>query len=145
MELYRLSSARNGSQSDHHPAEWDPAGGETGLEGKLWSVHSWFLGPLWFAFCVLAMRRLIRVSVLLENVAESMWQLELGSSESYPERPGVSDCAYYMRTGFCGYGRSCRYNHPRDRAAVMFLVVLHSSSLGQSVEHPVAWVILLGR
>ncbi|PKI42194.1 zinc finger CCCH domain-containing protein 32 [Punica granatum] len=52
------------------------------------------------------------------GLEESMWQLGLGSSESYPERPGVPDCAYYMRTGFCGYGRRCRYNHPRDRAAV---------------------------
>ncbi|GFZ13715.1 ribosomal protein S21e [Actinidia rufa] len=33
----------------------------------------------------------------------------------YPERPGVPDCAYYMRTGSCGYGTKCRYNHPRDR------------------------------
>ncbi|WCJ21403.1 Zinc finger CCCH domain-containing protein 32 [Euphorbia peplus] len=50
---------------------------------------------------------------------ESMWRLGLNSSESsYPERPGVPDCVYYMRTGFCGYGIRCRYNHPRNRAAV---------------------------
>lgn len=55
-------------------------------------------------------------------MAESMWQLGLGSTEYYPERPGVPDCAYYMRTGFCGYGRRCRYNHPRDRAAVILLI-----------------------
>ncbi|KAF7818234.1 zinc finger CCCH domain-containing protein 32 isoform X1 [Senna tora] len=52
------------------------------------------------------------------GLEESMWQLTLGSSESYPERPGVPNCVYYMRTGFCGYGSRCRYNHPRDRAAV---------------------------
>lgn len=52
------------------------------------------------------------------GLEESMWQLGLGSTESYPERPGMPDCAYYMRTGFCGYGRRCRYNHPRDRATV---------------------------
>nr|XP_028956533.1 zinc finger CCCH domain-containing protein 32-like [Malus domestica] len=51
-----------------------------------------------------------------------MWQLGLTSSESYPERPGVPNCVYYMRTGFCGYGGRCRYNHPRDRAAVMATV-----------------------
>lgn len=55
---------------------------------------------------------------------ESMWQLGLGSGEAYPERPGVPDCAYYMRTGFCGYGARCRYNHPRNRAAVTELVLL---------------------
>ncbi|OVA15017.1 zinc finger protein [Macleaya cordata] len=46
----------------------------------------------------------------------SMWQLGLGSRESYPERPGEPNCVYYMRTGSCGYGDRCRYNHPRDRS-----------------------------
>ncbi|PON57159.1 Zinc finger, CCCH-type [Parasponia andersonii] len=56
------------------------------------------------------------------GLEESMWQLGLtsggGGGESYPERPGVPNCVYYMRTGYCGYGSRCRYNHPRDRAAV---------------------------
>ncbi|EEF41630.1 nucleic acid binding protein, putative [Ricinus communis] len=55
------------------------------------------------------------------GLEESMWRLGLnnsGGGESYPERPGVPDCVYYMRTGFCGYGNRCRYNHPRNRAAV---------------------------
>ncbi|CAI0431848.1 unnamed protein product [Linum tenue] len=52
------------------------------------------------------------------GLEESMWRLGLTSSEPYPERPGVPNCVYYMRTGFCGYGGRCRYNHPRDRAAV---------------------------
>ncbi|PKA56605.1 Zinc finger CCCH domain-containing protein 3 [Apostasia shenzhenica] len=30
----------------------------------------------------------------------------------YPDRPGEPDCIYYMRTGSCGYGSNCRYNHP---------------------------------
>lgn len=51
---------------------------------------------------------------------ESMWQLDLRVPESYPERQGVPDCVYYMRTGVCGYGSRCRYNHPRNRAAVKF-------------------------
>ncbi|KDP28101.1 hypothetical protein JCGZ_13872 [Jatropha curcas] len=52
------------------------------------------------------------------GLEESMWRLGLASSESYPERSGVPDCVYYMRTGCCGYGARCRYNHPRNRAAV---------------------------
>ncbi|PPR96135.1 hypothetical protein GOBAR_AA24531 [Gossypium barbadense] len=52
------------------------------------------------------------------GLEESMWQLSVRGVESYPERLGVTDCVYYMRTGFCGYGNSCRYNHPRNRAAV---------------------------
>ncbi|XP_009626457.1 zinc finger CCCH domain-containing protein 32 [Nicotiana tabacum] len=47
---------------------------------------------------------------------ESMQRLGLWGREIYPERPGVPDCSYYMRTGSCGYGANCRYNHPRDRA-----------------------------
>ncbi|CAD5166164.1 unnamed protein product [Musa acuminata subsp. malaccensis] len=56
-----------------------------------------------------------------ETVLEgSMWKMELGSEEppAYPERHGRPDCAYYMRTGTCGFGDGCRYNHPRDRRMV---------------------------
>ncbi|CAA0832048.1 Zinc finger CCCH domain-containing protein 32 [Striga hermonthica] len=50
------------------------------------------------------------------GLEESMRRLNLWSREVYPERPGQPDCAYYMRTGSCGYGVKCRYNHPRDRS-----------------------------
>lgn len=33
----------------------------------------------------------------------------------FPERPGEPDCTYYVRTGMCKYGMTCRYNHPPDR------------------------------
>ncbi|GMH08329.1 hypothetical protein Nepgr_010169 [Nepenthes gracilis] len=35
--------------------------------------------------------------------------------ELYPERPGEPDCIYYLRTGSCGYGARCLFNHPHDR------------------------------
>lgn len=55
--------------------------------------------------------------------AESSWQLGTGpaGAESYPQRPDEADCIYYLKTGFCGYGTRCRFNHPRDRAAVITL------------------------
>lgn len=53
---------------------------------------------------------------------ESMWQSDLKVNESYPQRHGVPDCVFYMRTGVCGYGDRCRYNHPRNRAAVIMIV-----------------------
>lgn len=65
--------------------------------------------------------------VLCALVAESMWQLGLGGPGdaavvvAYPERPGEPDCAYFMRTGTCGYGDRCRYNHPRERVLVTTL------------------------
>ncbi|KAL3508067.1 hypothetical protein ACH5RR_033449 [Cinchona calisaya] len=53
-------------------------------------------------------------------VEESRWQLGRGGGpESYPERPEEADCIYYLRTGFCGYGARCRFNHPRDRTTAM--------------------------
>lgn len=58
------------------------------------------------------------LSRVLWNV-EPLWQLGLGGAESYPERPDEADCMYYLRTGSCGYGSRCRFNHPRDRGAVI--------------------------
>lgn len=33
----------------------------------------------------------------------------------FPERPGEPECQYYLRTGDCKFGLTCRYHHPRDR------------------------------
>ncbi|XP_071730035.1 zinc finger CCCH domain-containing protein 3-like [Rutidosis leptorrhynchoides] len=33
-------------------------------------------------------------------------------SVAFPDRPGEPDCIFYLRTGMCGYGNSCRFNHP---------------------------------
>lgn len=35
--------------------------------------------------------------------------------QAFPERPGEPECQYYIKTGDCKYGSSCRYHHPRDR------------------------------
>jgi len=59
----------------------------------------------------------------ITGVEEAMWQMNLQSQHeslepeigSYPERPGEPDCTYYMRTGLCGFGMSCRFNHPPNR------------------------------
>ena len=37
-----------------------------------------------------------------------------GGVVSYPDRPGEPDCAFFIRTGTCGYGVNCRFNHPSD-------------------------------
>ncbi|XP_024960637.1 zinc finger CCCH domain-containing protein ZFN-like isoform X1 [Cynara cardunculus var. scolymus] len=36
----------------------------------------------------------------------------MAGSMAYPDRPGEPDCIFYLRTGMCGYGNSCRFNHP---------------------------------
>ncbi|KAH1096499.1 hypothetical protein J1N35_013420 [Gossypium stocksii] len=54
------------------------------------------------------------------GLEDPIQRLELGvEPKSYPERPNEADCIYYLRTGFCGYGSRCRFNHPHDRAMVM--------------------------
>lgn len=37
-----------------------------------------------------------------------------GDTSLYPDRPGEPDCIYYLRTGMCGYGADCRFNHPSN-------------------------------
>ncbi|XP_020252817.1 zinc finger CCCH domain-containing protein ZFN-like [Asparagus officinalis] len=33
----------------------------------------------------------------------------------YPDRPGEPDCAYFVRTGLCRFGMTCKFNHPANR------------------------------
>ncbi|XP_064998891.1 zinc finger CCCH domain-containing protein 12-like [Musa acuminata AAA Group] len=55
-----------------------------------------------------------------DNIEGAMWQLTIedvqegadGQLNQYPDRPGQPDCLYYLRTGVCGYGSKCKYNHP---------------------------------
>ncbi|XP_010924871.1 zinc finger CCCH domain-containing protein 8 isoform X2 [Elaeis guineensis] len=39
----------------------------------------------------------------------------LHNSKGLPIRPGETDCPFYLKTGSCKYGATCRYNHP-DRS-----------------------------
>ncbi|XP_010426337.1 PREDICTED: zinc finger CCCH domain-containing protein 43-like isoform X2 [Camelina sativa] len=38
-----------------------------------------------------------------------------GSEAVYPVRPGEEDCSFYMRTGSCKFGSTCKFNHPLSR------------------------------
>ncbi|XAR61287.1 hypothetical protein NMG60_11034937 [Bertholletia excelsa] len=68
------------------------------------------------------------------GIEESMRRLGSWNRELLlPERPGVPDCTYYMRTGLCSYGTKCRYNHPRDRSSVVGAVRI---SAGEFPERP---------
>ncbi|GAB4859395.1 hypothetical protein Ancab_010858 [Ancistrocladus abbreviatus] len=59
----------------------------------------------------------------LDSTQEGMQRLKIETNDSnqdtdmaqpiiYPDRPGEPDCIYYLRTGLCGYGSNCRFNHP---------------------------------
>ncbi|KAL8195379.1 hypothetical protein R6Q57_025782 [Mikania cordata] len=50
----------------------------------------------------------------------------------YPDRPGEPDCIYYIRTGMCGYGNSCRFNHPTHIGQAN----QHGSELPERVGEP---------
>ncbi|KAL4564857.1 hypothetical protein LXL04_028930 [Taraxacum kok-saghyz] len=72
------------------------------------------------------------------GLEEPMWQLGLGdASESYPERPDEADCIYYLRTGFCGYGSRCRFNHPRDRGSVIGALRASGGEYPERIGQPV--------
>ncbi|KAM7271342.1 hypothetical protein ACFE04_030556 [Oxalis oulophora] len=56
-----------------------------------------------------------------DNIEDALRRLKIqnfpqggGGAQSgpYPDRPGEPDCSFYMRTGLCGYGTNCRFNHP---------------------------------
>ncbi|KAJ0774681.1 putative transcription factor C3H family [Helianthus annuus] len=97
-------------QQSDRVTEWSSSGDQIGLEGNLVILHFTFQDLKWdFGF------KLWVLFDLIEN-AEPMWQLGLGDEgELYPERPDEADCIYYLKTGVCGYGSRCRFNHPRDR------------------------------
>lgn len=42
---------------------------------------------------------------------------------SLPQRPGQQECQYYIKTGECKYGSSCRYHHPLEVIAAKGNVV----------------------
>nr|CAD1833325.1 unnamed protein product [Ananas comosus var. bracteatus] len=61
------------------------------------------------------------------NIAHQAAPLEPGSSlagfsgsgqgdHKFPERPGQPECQYYMRTGDCKFGATCKYHHPPNRS-----------------------------
>ncbi|XP_011077184.1 zinc finger CCCH domain-containing protein ZFN-like isoform X1 [Sesamum indicum] len=49
---------------------------------------------------------------LLQMNMRPMEQMESGP---YPVREGEPDCSYYIRTGLCRFGATCRFNHPLNR------------------------------
>ncbi|CAA2983436.1 zinc finger CCCH domain-containing protein ZFN-like isoform X1 [Olea europaea var. sylvestris] len=51
---------------------------------------------------------------------DALWQMNWRSREPtepgpYPVREGEPDCSYYIRTGLCRFGSTCRFNHPPNR------------------------------
>ncbi|CAN6444579.1 unnamed protein product [Victoria cruziana] len=54
----------------------------------------------------------------------------LHNSKGLPIRPGEADCPFYLKTGSCKYGATCRFNHPDRNAATLTQAVISSPALG---------------
>lgn len=59
----------------------------------------------------------------------------VAESNPYPDRPGERDCQFYLRTGLCGYGSSCRYNHPTHLPQVRNRTYLFGWVLSCNLPH----------
>ncbi|XP_051127928.1 zinc finger CCCH domain-containing protein 58-like [Andrographis paniculata] len=70
------------------------------------------------------------------GLEESVRQLGLGGG-GYPERSGEPDCIYYVRTGFCGYGNRCRFNHPPDCTAAIGAFRASGDEYPERTDQPV--------
>ncbi|KAH6777185.1 floral homeotic protein [Perilla frutescens var. hirtella] len=58
----------------------------------------------------------------------------LHNTKGLPIRPGEEDCPFYLKTGSCKYGATCRYNHP-DRYAINPPSALTSTLLASPSAH----------
>ncbi|KAL7584556.1 zinc finger CCCH domain-containing protein ZFN-like isoform X1 [Lactuca sativa] len=72
-----------------------------------------------------------------DGISDALWQLNLRSRESmesgpYPVREGEPDCSYYIRTGLCRFGATCRFNHPPNRK----LAIATAKMRGEYPERP---------
>lgn len=38
--------------------------------------------------------------------------VQMTAAYDHPERQGVADCSFYIKTGSCKFGPSCKFNHP---------------------------------
>ncbi|KAL8209655.1 hypothetical protein R6Q57_006387 [Mikania cordata] len=65
----------------------------------------------------------------VHNIEEAVKRLKIQAdgkedgtvAGGYPGRPSEPDCIFYIRTGMCGYGSNCRFNHP--------------TNIGQAIQH----------
>ncbi|URE11792.1 zinc finger CCCH domain-containing protein [Musa troglodytarum] len=43
----------------------------------------------------------------------------------YPERVGQPECQYYLKTGTCKFGATCKFHHPKEKAGISEQVQLN--------------------
>nr|GEY85560.1 zinc finger CCCH domain-containing protein 37 isoform X1 [Tanacetum cinerariifolium] len=58
------------------------------------------------------------------------------TSEPLPERQGVPNCSFFLKTQKCKFGPSCKFNHPKDKAATSFSLENEGSELPERPFEP---------
>jgi len=56
------------------------------------------------------------------------------NSQGYPLNPGSPDCSFYVKTGQCKFGETCRFNHPESGAAGAVSSTAPGGQNGQAVN-----------
>ncbi|CAK7340130.1 unnamed protein product [Dovyalis caffra] len=98
------------------------------------------LNVIGYAFAFVVLLNLVGILVFVGADSEfclcfnAMWQMNLRSSETmeagpYPERPGEPDCSYYIRTGLCRFGATCRFNHPPNRKLIYPILAIAAARM----------------
>ncbi|KAK4484962.1 hypothetical protein RD792_007568 [Penstemon davidsonii] len=59
----------------------------------------------------------------------------LHNTKGLPVRPGEEDCPFYLKTGSCKYGTTCRYNHPERNAISLPAAVVAPTLLTSPSTH----------
>ncbi|XP_047342325.1 zinc finger CCCH domain-containing protein 67-like [Impatiens glandulifera] len=60
--------------------------------------------------------------------------------DEYPERPGLPECSYFMKTGQCKYRSACKFHHPKNNQTIPNITssgVLSEKGLPQRPEKPI--------
>ncbi|XP_016691969.1 zinc finger CCCH domain-containing protein ZFN-like isoform X3 [Gossypium hirsutum] len=63
--------------------------------------------------------------VCLDNSHESRAIAAARMKGEFPERVGQPECQYYLKTGTCKFGATCKFHHPREQAGIAGRVSLN--------------------
>ncbi|GMP87809.1 hypothetical protein CsSME_00040031 [Camellia sinensis var. sinensis] len=103
MELYGRSAGRNGSD---RPAEWVPAGPQTGIEESVRRLGFWNSEILYperpgEPDCAYFMRN-----------GTCGYGIKCRYNHPRDRSSGVQPCAFYLQNGYCKFGHTCKFDHP---------------------------------
>ncbi|KAJ4907220.1 Zinc finger CCCH domain-containing protein 26 [Raphanus sativus] len=76
----------------------------------------------------------VRSSDKIEEDTLKVNEENMEQTSPYPDRPGERDCQFFLRTGQCGYGNSCRFNHPLTHLPQA--VLYHRDELPERIGEP---------